>query len=141
MNPTRLQKIALALAGITAAAIGGFILLAPHAFYASYGITLGQNPNLLSELRAPGAGLLALGMVMLSGLVRAAWLPIAFVAALTVYIAFPVGRIASLFLDGTPSSSVLAALVIEIAIAVLCLVALRRSNFAVHSGPVQGQTS
>ena len=46
---------------IVALAIGGFILTAPMAFYASYGITLAPDASLLSELRAPGAGLAVLG--------------------------------------------------------------------------------
>jgi len=47
------EKIALGLSGLTAVTIGACILFAPHAFYAGYGITLGQDANLLSELRAP----------------------------------------------------------------------------------------
>ena len=54
MQLTRFQKITLGISGITALVIGSFITLAPHAFYAGYGITLGPEPNLLSELRAPG---------------------------------------------------------------------------------------
>ena len=60
-----LQKIALGISGVTSLGIGSFILAAPHTFYASYGITLGFEPSLLSELRAPGAGLAAFGAIML----------------------------------------------------------------------------
>ncbi|MCV6592454.1 MAG: DUF4345 domain-containing protein [Silicimonas sp.] len=52
MQLTRFQKITLGISGVTALAIGALITLTPHAFYASYGITLGQDPNLLNELRA-----------------------------------------------------------------------------------------
>ena len=62
---TLTQKFALGIAGITSLGIGTFILTAPHAFYASYGIALEPDPSLLSELRAPGAGLAAFGTVML----------------------------------------------------------------------------
>ena len=55
MQLTRFQKITLGIGGITALAIGTFITLAPHAFYASYGIALGQDPNLLI-LDEPTAG-------------------------------------------------------------------------------------
>ena len=119
------QRIALGIAGATALAIGAFILAAPHAFYASYGIALPSDPNLLSELRAPGAGLAALGGLMLSGIVRPFLAPVAIAAALTVFIAFPAGRLVSLAMDGMPSTSVLGALGIEVAIAALCLVAFR----------------
>lgn len=123
MTPTRLQKIALGLAGVTALSVGGFILAAPTAFYAGYGIALPADPSQLSELRAPGAGLAALGGLMLAGLARAAWAPFGLVAALTVYLAFPLGRVVSLVADGIPSGSVLGALAVEVAIAALCLVA------------------
>jgi len=125
---SKFQKTALAIAGVTALCFGGLILATPLAFYASYGIALDGNPSLLSELRAPGAALATLGALMLAGLVRAAWAPVARVAALTVYLAFPAGRIISLAVDGMPSPNVIGALVIEISIATLCLVAFRRPH-------------
>ncbi len=128
---TPLQNIALGIAGVTALGIGSFILVAPHAFYASYGILLGQDASLLSELRAPGAGLAAFGAVMLAGIVRPALRQAAVVAALTVFLAFPAGRVVGLAFDGIPSSGIVGALVLELAIAALCLFAFRRG-----AGPV-----
>lgn len=130
MSLNRLQKIALGVAGVTSLSIGAFILAAPHAFYASYGIELGSDANLLSELRAPAAGLAALGAIMLAGVARTSWAPISIVAAFTVFLAFPAGRIIGLVVDGAPSSSVIGALAIELAIAALCLVAFARRNGA-----------
>ncbi|MBU3258890.1 DUF4345 domain-containing protein [Roseovarius sp. PS-C2] len=126
MKPTLIEKIALGLSGLTSLTIGAFILFAPHAFYASYGITLGEDANLLSELRAPGAGLAGFGILMLLGIQRHAVLPVAMAVALTVFIAFPVGRLVGLAVDGAPSESVIGALVVELIIAVLCLAAFRR---------------
>lgn len=126
MSLSRFQKISLGIAGVTALSVGSFILASPHAFYASYGIGPDASPSLLSELRAPGAGLAALGAIMLAGVVRAAWSPVALVAVLAVYLAFPAGRLVSLTVDGMPSASVLGALGIEVAIAVLCLTAFWR---------------
>jgi len=123
MTLSRFQKFILSLAGISALGIGTFILSAPHAFYASYGITLGTDASLLSELRAPGAGLAAFGAVMLASIVRPALASAAMVAALTVFLAFPVGRIVGLLADGLPSSGILAALVFEVAVATVCVVA------------------
>ncbi|MFZ7094506.1 DUF4345 domain-containing protein [Primorskyibacter sp. 2E233] len=126
MQSTLFEKIALGLSGLTALTIGAFILFAPHAFYTSYGITLGQDASLLSELRAPGAGLASFGLLMLLGIWRHAILPIGMAAALTVFIAFPAGRLVGLAVDGMPSGSIIAALVVEVVIAVLCLAAFRR---------------
>lgn len=125
MTLTRLQKIALGIAGFSALGIGAAITLAPHGFYASYGITLGSDPSLLSELRAPGAGLAALGAIMLAGIVWRSVSPVAFVAALVVFLAFPAGRLVSLLVDGMPSAGIMAAFVFELAVAALCLFAFR----------------
>lgn len=46
--------------------------------------------------------------------------------ALTVFIAFPVGRLVELAVDGVPSGSVIGALAVELIIAALCLAAFRR---------------
>lgn len=130
MQLTRFQKITLGIGGITALAIGTMITLAPHAFYASYGITLAQDTNLLNELRAPGAGLAVFGALMLTGVVRAAMAPIALAVALTVFLAFPLGRIVGIVMDGMPSGSVIGALAFEIATAVLLLAAFRPTRNA-----------
>jgi hypothetical protein len=125
MQLNRFQKITLGISGVTALTIGTFITFGPHAFYASYGITLGQDPNLLNELRAPGAGLAVFGALMLAGSVRAAMAPIALAVALTVFLAFPVGRLVGIVMDGMPSGSVIGALAFEIIIAALLLAAFK----------------
>lgn len=126
MKPTFLEKTALGISGLTALVIGAFILFAPHAFYASYGIALGSDANLLSELRAPGAGLGAFGLLMLLGIRSRAMLPVSIAVALTVFIAFPAGRLVGMAMDGMPSGSIVGALAIELSIAALCLAAFRR---------------
>lgn len=123
MTFTRLQKMALGIAGVSSLGIGAYILASPHAFYAGYHITLGSDHGLLSELRAFGAGLAALGAVMLAGIVRPALSQAAIVAAFTVFLAFPAGRILGLAVDGMPSSGIVAALVFELAVAGLCVFA------------------
>ena len=122
------QNLALGVSGITALGIGALIMTVPQAFYASYGIALDPNPDLLSELRAPGAGLAAFGAVMLSGIVKSSLRQIAFVAALTVFLAFPAGRVVGAVIDGMPSSGIIGALALELAIAMLCLLAFRRGT-------------
>ena len=129
-----LQKIALGISGVTALGIGTFILAAPNAFYASYGIMPGSDPSLLSELRAPGAGLAAFGTIMLAGIFRQALSQSAVVAALTVFLAFPAGRVLSMAADGMPSSGITGALILELAIAAFCLFAFRPGKFRASSG-------
>ncbi|MDD9731638.1 DUF4345 domain-containing protein [Mameliella sp. AT18] len=128
MTLSLFQKITLGLAGITALVIGLCILAVPHQFYASYGISLADDASLLSELRAPGAGLAVLGGLMLWGMVKRTMRQVALAAALTVYIAFPAGRLVGVLVDGMPSGSILGALVFEVGIAALCLLAFRRGS-------------
>ncbi|SDH91723.1 DUF4345 domain-containing protein [Lutimaribacter saemankumensis] len=126
MSLTTLEKIALGISGLTAFGIGAAILAAPHAFYASYGITLDGNASLLSELRAPAAGLAAFGLLMLMGILRPAMAAVSKAASLTVFLAFPAGRLIGLAIEGLPSTGILAALVLELGVAMLCLVAFKR---------------
>lgn len=126
MKLTFFEKTALGISGCTALFIGALILFTPHSFYASYGISLGQDANLLSELRAPGAGLAGFGVLILLGIFRHALLTTGMAVALTVFIAFPLGRLVGLAMDGMPSGSIIGALVVEVGIAALCLAAFRR---------------
>lgn len=126
MTLNKFEKIALGTAGLTAAGIGGMITFAPHVFYASYGISIGEDPSLLSELRAPGAGLSTLGIVMLAGIWRSGMAQLAVAATLIVFLAFPAGRFVGIAVDGMPSSGIVAALIFEVAIAALCIFAFRK---------------
>jgi hypothetical protein len=141
MRPTLYEKIALGLSGLTALTIGAFILFSPHAFCAGYGITLGQDTNLLSELRAPGAGLAGFGLLMLLGIWWHTILPVAMAVALVVFIAFPAGRLVGLAVDGLPSGSIIGALVVELVIAALCLAAFRRRLWQPASGLTTAQSA
>ena len=125
MKLSLLQKCALGLSGVTALGVGAFILAAPHAFYQSYGISLGNDINLLSELRAPAAGLAASGLLMMAGILWRSVSHVSMVVALMVFLAFPAGRIVGLLIDGMPSGNIVAALVFELVIATLCLTAFR----------------
>ena len=120
-----LQKIALGISGITSLGIGAFILIAPQAFYSSYDIMLGSEPSLLSEVRASGAGLAALGVIMLTGIFWQVLSQVALIAALTVFLAFPAGRVVGMLADGMPSNGIIGALILELAIAAFCLFAFR----------------
>ena len=128
MMMSKFQKIVLGLAGLIAFAIGSFITLAPYAFYASYGIALDSDPNLLSELRGPGANLAALGAVVMAGLFVRSLARISMTIALVIFIAFPVGRIIGIVADGMPSESVLAALAIEVVVGALLLAAFGKRS-------------
>ena len=132
MQATRTHRVLLLVSGLLATVISGALVLTPQAFYATNGIVLGPDANLLSEVRAPGANLLALGVLMFVG---------AFVAGLTrsatavgalVYLSYGTGRLVSWALDGNPGDGLLVAMAIEIVMGMLCLVTLLRTLPGCH---------
>ena len=123
----------LGFAALLLLAIGGTILLVPHAFYASDGIVLGNDPSLLSEIRAPG-GLLAIGgLLVLTGAFRQNLRPIALMLTVLIYGSFGLSRLVSLSLDGMPSNSLLIATAIELVVAAIGLGILFRLPSSVRS--------
>ncbi len=115
------RRLVLGISGLAATTIGLAITLDPQAFYASYGIVLTPQPNLMSELRAPAANLAVLGLIILSGALYKRVTHSAALLGTAVFLAFAMGRVVSLVLDGRPSDSILAALGIEVVLALLCL--------------------
>ena len=120
--------IYLAIAGLLLLAIGGAILLAPHAFHGSNGTILGGNPNLLSEIRAPGGLLAASAIIILAGTFRTKMRVPAVQLTTLVYGSFGLARLVSMALDGVPSSSIVAATSLELIVAVVGLFILRRAR-------------
>lgn len=120
------QKLTLGVAGLTALGIGLAITVAPRIFYAGYGIELGANAALLSELRAPGASLASLGAVIFAGAVRPGMVGVSAALGAIVFLAFATGRIIGIAVDGWPGGGILAALVIEMAMGLLCLLAMQK---------------
>lgn len=119
------QRTIIGVAGLIAAGIGIAITVAPNAFYGGYGISIAADPNLLSELRAPGANLATLGMIMIVGAIRSNWFNLSRILAISVFFAFAVGRLVSWGIDGTPNASIIIALAIEVAIGSLVLLTTR----------------
>ncbi len=122
----RLTVIFLSLSGLLLLAIGGTILITPHAFYASDGIMLGSDPSLLSEIRAPGGFLTGSGLCILTGTFRNHLRSLAVLLTVLVYGSFGLSRLLSLVLDGMPSDSLVIATIIEVAVAAIGLIILYR---------------
>lgn len=117
-----LIRLFLALSGAIALAIGLTILLMPHALFASNHVTLGSDPNLLSEIRAPGGVLVLCGAIMLGGAFRQALFRAALLAGAAVFSTYGLSRLVSVILDGLPASSLVWAMVIELVIGVVAAI-------------------
>ena len=123
-----LSRVVLALAGVMAVFIGGALLVSPHAFFAMNHIELGDDPNLLSEIRAPGGLLLTAGAIMIAGVAMRRLTPIGLVTAAVVYCSYGASRLLGILLDGAPSSSLIGAMMIELVVGVLTAVLVARAD-------------
>ena len=122
MKRTALPMFTLALSSLIALGVGCAVLIAPAPFYAINNVSLPDDVSLLNDLRAFGGGLVALGLFVATGLVVAAFRLPALVAAALVYAGFGAARVFALIIDGVPDPAFVAVLVIELAVAALCLV-------------------
>lgn len=114
-----LNVLFLSIAGLMLLTIGDAVLLTPQAFYANDGVLLGNDPSLLSEIRASG-GLLAGGaLVIFAGIVRPGVRSLAMTLSVLIYGSFGLARLLSLTLDGMPSNSLLVATAIELTVATI----------------------
>ncbi|SFI65218.1 DUF4345 domain-containing protein [Celeribacter neptunius] len=118
-------KLTLGAAGLTALGIGLAITFVPHGFYTGYGLDIGSDPARLSELRAPGANLAALGAVIFAGALRPALARLSAALATLVFLAFAFGRAVSWPLDGWPGDKIASAFALEILLGGLCLLVWR----------------
>lgn len=130
---SRLTFAFLLIAGLLLLVIGSTILLAPHAFHAGNGIVLGNDPNLLSEIRAPGGLLVGSAVLILIGGFRHDLRSLAVMLTVLVYGSFGLARLIGLALDGMPAAGIVAATVIELVVAAIGVMMLRRPSDAVST--------
>lgn len=139
LKPKNLLRVLLLVAGAIGIAVGGALLFVPVAFEASAGIMVGDDPSLLSELRAPGGALLASGVLVgMGAFVRTLTFTSMLLSAM-LYLGYGVARLVSLAVDGRPATSLLMAMLLELVIGGMCLFALlatRKARSGVSSGMV-----
>ena len=116
----------LFLSGLLLLTVGSAILLVPHVFYANDGILLGNDPSLLSEIRASGGLLTGGALLILTGAVRPTLRLLAMTINILIYGSFGLSRLLGLAMDGMPSSSLLMATVVELTVACIGLIILYR---------------
>jgi hypothetical protein len=121
-----LPRILLSLSGVILLLVGSAILFFPQAMYSSNGVTLGDEPNLLSEIRAPGGMLIGSALVMLLGVIRQNLTRQALILAALLYGSYGVSRLLSMLFDGVPSTSLVWAALLELIIGALCVVSILR---------------
>ncbi|MBG0829382.1 DUF4345 domain-containing protein [Planomonospora sp. ID67723] len=135
MQDSKVLKSVLLVAGLVAVGIGGAILFAPAAFHGVNGIELGGDSNLLSEMRAPGGMLLAIGaLVVLGAFVSRLAFTAAVVGALS-FLSYASSRVLGIAVDGMPAGGLVLATVLEAVIGLACVsVLLRYRHDGVRTG-------
>ena len=116
MEYSRAIKVLQSVAGITGMIIGVGMTFFPIAFQSSVDISLGDDINLLSETRAAGSLLLVGSAIILWSVFKHQWRAVGLVLTVLIYFGYGFGRTVSIFFDGMPNQSILAALIAELVI-------------------------
>lgn len=118
-----LTRTLLSTSGLLIGLIGGAILISPMPFMEISDITLGENPDLISELTAPSGVLLITSAMMLLGAIKLRFADLALLSGVIVYGSYGISRLFSLLLHGMPGKSVVTAMIVEIGLAILLMAA------------------
>lgn len=113
-------KVALSLAALTFISIGVLIVFAPAFLFGLNQVELDPSAAMMSEIRAPGALILLAAAVAVAGLFREPLERPALSVAAGLLLAYGLGRLISLPLDGLPPVSLLIAMVVEFALGGWC---------------------
>ncbi|MEM7334330.1 MAG: DUF4345 domain-containing protein [Chloroflexota bacterium] len=126
MKNSKALKTLLFVSGLILSFIGSATLFAPVDFLGTSGIDLGGQVNLLSEIRAPGAALLASGVVIILGVFIQKLTYTSTVLSILIFLSYGIGRVISIASDGLPAQEIVAATVVEIIIGLAGIYALVR---------------
>ncbi len=114
-----ITRTALAGAGAIGGLIGSALMFMPKAFLEMSHVFVEQDPSLMSEITAPSGVLLICAAFLIVGAIKLRFARLALVIGAVVYGSYGIARLMSMVLHGLPSESLVAAMVVEIAIAVL----------------------
>ena len=121
MKNSRFLKIVLFVSGLIAMGIGGAILFVPELFHAANGIELGGSSSLLSEVRASGGALLAMGTLIMLGSFFAGLTFTSVVVSSLLYLSYGLSRILGMTVDGMPAEGLVQAAALELVIGLVCV--------------------
>lgn|GEM_PF-549041 len=114
-------RATLLVAGAVAVAVGTAGLVAPEAFHTANGGAPVADVTVLSELRAAGAGVLAVGALLVAAVARPRLTGTALLVGGGLYLAYGGARVVGLVVDGSPGTGLLVAGAVELALGALCV--------------------
>lgn len=116
------------LAGLIGIYVGVGLVFFPVELQAQNGILIAEHPSHLSETRAPGTAILSASMIILISAFRHRWTQMALGLSTLFFLSYGMGRVLSLVLDGMPAEGLFYAMIGELIIGALCLIALLKVN-------------
>ena len=114
-----ITRTALTGAGAIGGLIGGALMFTPRAFLEMSQVFVERDPNLMSEITAPSGVLLISAAYLVFGAIKLRFARQALLIGAVIYGSYGVARLIGMSLHGVPSGSLVAAMIVEIAIAVL----------------------
>ena len=118
----------LFIAGLVLIAVGTYISFTPSIYLAQFNVNTGINQEMLSELRGMGGMIFVFGVFILSACFKKILQPVAFIITVLIFIAFSLFRSISILVDGLPNEAILAALSVELILAIVGLFIGFKSN-------------
>lgn len=120
--------VSLSLSGLLLFFVGIMRMSNPVKSYAkNSGIELGNDVNLLNEMRGVGAVMLCSGIIILLGTVVPVLTFTSFIVATLTFIGFAMGRTMSMISDGKPNKQISQGLIFELVfgtVNVICLLSV-----------------
>lgn len=124
-----IARTILAGSGAVLAFIGGNLMFAPNSFVQKSGISVGQDPSLMSELTAPSGLLIIAGAFMIRSAMKQHFARPALLLGAVMYGSYGIGRLVSMALHGVPSEPLVAAAIIELTAAAVLMVLRLTADF------------
>lgn len=116
-----IARITLTLAGLGLIVIGALLAFVPEMMFAPSGVVLGDNPGLLSEIRAPGGFLLVAGAAVFAASFAPALRGFGLALSAMIYLSYGVTRIFSVLIDGAPPAHLMQAMGVELFLGAVAL--------------------
>lgn len=128
MNASKWINALLILNGLVGLYVGIGLVSFPAELQAQSNIILGDNPSHFSEARAPGMAILAASVLAFIGAIRKNWRFTALFVMTLFFLSYGTGRLLSLALDGMPAEGLFYAMIGELLLGLLSLLALRKAR-------------
>lgn len=116
MKKSIVLNIYLIIAGLLLSFIGGTTFFMPVDMKATAEIFIENNVNLLNEVRAYSALLLAIGLLSILGIFSKKLTYTSTLTSALLFLVLGIGRLSSILLDGTPADGLVKATLLEFVI-------------------------